>query len=197
MFTPKLDLVDQNLKMQIFKEALEIGATEATKKYHQQIGMSYIGLYTRLKKYVNSQNAEIKEMTTPGRRWEKPGKQNEKVEKKLSKDELELLDRLGKGTVGITEMSNLIAVRVFEKMLKNPDDFRFLDFFRTQLLKIKETEAKNKEKWGNELLEKMFAGKLPPPICPKCGENFMETEVSEGELIDLENNESLRLTEST
>lgn len=197
MFQPKLDLVDITLRKQIFKEALELGARKTSTKYYEQVGMSFIGLYTRLKKYVISQKGEMKAITQgTGRPYQFGKQKEEKKEKKLSTEEIELLDRLGKGTVGIEEMSNLIAVRVFEKMLKYPDDFRFLDFFRAQLLKLKEQESKNKEKWGNELLSKMFAGKLPPPVCPTCGHNFMETEIVKGEIIDLDNDEPLRITES-
>ena len=80
------------------------------------------------------------------------------IRKALTHQEQELLKKLEKGEVGIDEMSRIVAVKVFKKMLKNPDDFRFIDFFRTELLKIK----------AEELLMRVFAGNPPPLICPHC-----------------------------
>lgn len=194
MFAPKLNLIDPEKRKEIFKSSLDIGAYQTAEKYYQEIGMSKLGLYQRLKKYVSSFNSENNEMTTTGYK----GKEKfVKKERKLTADELEYLERLSKGTVSTDEMGRFVAVRVFEKMLKNPDDFKFLDFFRVQLLNLKEQESKNKEKWGNELLARMFAGKLPPTECPKCGYKYMETEVVQGELVELEGvDESIRPTES-
>lgn len=101
------------------------------------------------------------------------------IPKDLTLEEKQLLERLEKGEVSTDEVSRVVAVKVFEKMLKNPDDFRFIDFFRTELLKIKQQETQTKEKWGNELLARMFSGKLPEPNCPNCGTRFIEYSNSE------------------
>lgn len=97
------------------------------------------------------------------------------IPKKLTQQEDELLGKLEKGEVGIDEMSRIVAVKVFDKMLKNPDDFRFIDFFRTELLKLKAEENKVKDDWSKEIIARMFSGHLPPRECPHCGKNVLNT----------------------
>jgi len=205
MFTPKYSLLDPLLRVKIEQEAAAYGARVTATKYHEQVGMSFIGLYTRLQKAVQRSTASetaFQQSLKPGRkkslnpapvkmgRWGKPVKE----EKELTAEEEALLDRIEQGKVGIDEMRTLIARRVFEKMLKNPDDFKFLDFFRVELLKAKQEENKIKESWAKELIGKMFAGKLPPRECPQCGYNF-SSETEDGEILD-EPDQSLRLTDS-
>lgn len=99
--------------------------------------------------------------------------------RELTEAENILLDRLARGEVSLEETSKIVAVKVFEKILKNPDDPsitpKLRDFISLHMVKIKEEENKTKEMWGNELLTRMFAGRLPPPVCPDCGKNFMES----------------------
>lgn len=104
------------------------------------------------------------------------------IPKELTQEEKDLLKRFEKGEVALDEISKIVAVKVFEKMLKNPDDFRFIDFFRTELLKIKQEETQIKDQWAKELIGRFFAGKLPPPKCPDCGHNFMETITTEASI---------------
>lgn len=100
------------------------------------------------------------------------------IPKDLTADEKELLKRLAKGEVSFEEVSRIVAVKVFEKMLKNPNDFRYIDFFRTELLKIKQEEAQIKDVWAKELIGRFFAGKLPPQNCSNCGEKIIEDKES-------------------
>lgn len=99
------------------------------------------------------------------------------IPKQLTADEKDLLNRMSKGEVSFEEVSRIVAVKVFEKMLKNPDDFRYIDFFRTELLKIKQEETQIKDAWAKELIARMFSGKLPPSKCVNCGYSFMETKI--------------------
>lgn len=91
------------------------------------------------------------------------------IPRELTQDEEELLERFAKGDVDIDEMSRIVAVRVFKKILANPDDVKFIDFFRAELLRMKQEEAKNSDSWGKELVFRLFAGMLPPRECPNCG----------------------------
>lgn len=94
------------------------------------------------------------------------------IPKELTEAEKILLDRLSRGEATLEETSRVVAVKVFEKMLKNPDDFKFIDFFRAELLRLKQEETEIKESWGKEIIARLFAGKLPPPICPDCGYDY-------------------------
>jgi hypothetical protein len=96
------------------------------------------------------------------------------IEKELSDEEIKLLDRIKNGEIELNEISRIVAAKVFEKMLKNPNDWHYLDFFRIELLKIKQEETQLKENWAKELVNRMFMGKLPPQYCPKCGYNLSE-----------------------
>lgn len=92
-----------------------------------------------------------------------------RVERELTPEEQELLGRFEKGEVTLNEISRIVASKVFEKMLRNPDDFRFIDFFRAELLRMKQEETEVKESWAKEAITRLFAGKLPPRYCPECG----------------------------
>lgn len=88
---------------------------------------------------------------------------------KLTQEELKLLDRFKKGEVSLEEASRVVAVKVFEKMLRNPEDVRFVDFFRSELLKIKHQEVEDRNVHAMEVINRLFAGQLPPRHCPSCG----------------------------
>lgn len=94
-----------------------------------------------------------------------------KVQKELTLEEKDLLNRFEKGDVSLDEISRVIARRVFERMLHNPDDFRFIDFFRAELLRMKKEESEIKDAWAREIINRMFSGHLPPReiTCEKCG----------------------------
>lgn len=89
--------------------------------------------------------------------------------RELTQAEQELLKRFERGDVDLEEASRVVASRVFEKILRNPDQLKYIDFFRTELLKIKEQESTNRNNWATELMNRMFSGHLPPRNCPKCG----------------------------
>ena len=82
----------------------------------------------------------------------------------------------------------MVAVKVFEKMLKYPDDFKFYDFYQSQMLQLKKEEQQSKTTMAMELINRLFNGQLPPTHCPNCGHEVikMETVVSleEGEVVD-------------
>lgn len=94
----------------------------------------------------------------------------------LTSEQIDFLQRLKEGKVGLEEGSRIVAAMVFEKILKNPDDIRFIDFFRTELLKIKQQETTDRNHWATELMNRMFSGHLPPKNCIKCGNPFIQEE---------------------
>lgn len=91
----------------------------------------------------------------------------------LVPDEIELLQRLKQGTVSLDEVSRVVASKVFERILRNPDDLRFIDFFRTELLKLKQREVDDRNNWAMEFVNRMFMGKLPMN-CEGCGKPLFE-----------------------
>ncbi len=107
------------------------------------------------------------------------------IKQKLSKDDLDFLDRLSRGEVSLDETSRMVAVKVFRRMLENPDDVRFIDFFRTELLRMKHEEIREKELWGKEIIARFFlGGKLPPKYCPHCGEPTLSDTLKPGSLVE-------------
>lgn len=89
--------------------------------------------------------------------------------KDLSPQEVSFLRRLQSGEVDLEEASREVAVRVFENILRNPHDVRFIDFFRAEELRIRQKENQIKNQWSKEIIARLFANKLPPPYCPHCG----------------------------
>lgn len=91
----------------------------------------------------------------------------------LTEKELELLERFRLGKVETDEMSRLVAVKVFEKILRNPDDIKFIDFFRMEMLKIKRKEQEDRSRNQQELINRFFSGKLPAN-CSDCGSQLFQ-----------------------
>ena len=106
---------------------------------------------------------------------------------KLTAEEKEFLKELKEGTKGVDDIARLVAVKVFEKMLKYPDDFKFYDFYQAQMLKLKKEEQTNKNTVAMELINRMFGGQLPPTHCPNCGTEVIKISQSvaleEGEIL--------------
>ncbi len=93
------------------------------------------------------------------------------IPKELTEEEKLFLNRIQSGEAGIEEISRIVAARVFENMLRNPDDVRFVDFYRSQLLLMNEEKQRTQDAWAREVICRMFSGHLPPreQICSKCG----------------------------
>ena len=146
---------------------------EAAKLYYAKTGMTKAGLYRRLARMLKNELA--------------PNSKTTRRAAKLSKEEREFLQELRNGTKGVEDIARLVAVKVFEKMLKYPDDFKFYDFYQSQLLKLKKEEQANKKTVMETLINQMFAGQLPPTHCPKCGTEIIHIseihEIEEGEII--------------
>lgn len=87
----------------------------------------------------------------------------------LTAEEEDFLDRFKRGEVSFEEASAILAVKVFEKILKNPDEVKYSDFIRMELLKIKLQKMNSRESFAINLTNRLFNGKLPPRICPNCG----------------------------
>lgn len=168
-------------KLEIIQDAKQNGEWATAGKYFKEIGISQNGLYKRLKKELDKGKEERPIMASSGRRVNVPPP----GEVKLTKKEKKFLKGLEDGTASLEEASRLVAVKVFEKMFRNPGNVKFLDFFRTELLKIKKMEAETKKTWAMQLVGRMFGGgELPPPVCPKCnhvlvkgGEHILEGDI--------------------
>ncbi len=100
-------------------------------------------------------------------------------ERILTKEQIDFLDRISEGKVGLEEGSRIVATMVFEKMLNNPDKIKFADFYNTELLKIKQTEVRDRNYWAMEMINKWFKGRIPPRYCPKCGQDVLHGEKNE------------------
>ena len=134
-FENKFGLIPLEQQEIILNEARAVGAFATAEKWADQIGMSFNGLYKRLRKETGS---KLNPMVSEGLKFSSNGNKFKKPEeRKLSKEEKDLLNKLKSGEAGIEETGRIVAVRVFEQMLKNPDRFVFADFIKTELLKIK------------------------------------------------------------
>lgn len=177
---PKLK---EETKNKIYDSVKEIGMYATAQKYYKEVGMSFYGLYNNLKK-----KARTGKIATPqGIAKTFDNSKKEKKPQKLSQEEKDFLADLRSGKKDISEISRLVAVKVFEKMLKYPDDFKFYDFYQAQLLQLKKEEQDNKNTIAMELINRLFNGQLPPTHCPKCGAEIFKMEttgvIEEGELL--------------
>ncbi len=181
-FAPKFDLLPKSLQEEMIEYAEVNGIYRAGSHYCDRARMTRSGLSSRLRRELARKHKPTVQKIYGGGKVEKKAK-------RLSPQEKQFLKDLAAGKVGIEEASRLIAVRVFEKMLKYPDQFKFYDFYQSQLLKIKEKEAEDKQTRAMELINRLFSGKLPPPNCPKCGTELykpiqMESnKIIEGEVV--------------
>ena len=83
----------------------------------------------------------------------------------------------------IATASRVIAAKAFEKLLKFPDSASFTNFIQSEMLNIKRQELTDKNTWAMELVNRMFAGALPPRICPHCGFELIKLPVLTGQVI--------------
>ncbi len=97
---------------------------------------------------------------------------NNQTEESLSQEELNFLERVGKGEVSLEEATRVVAKKAFEKILKNPNSIKVENWLQSELLKIKRQEVENQNSWRMELIDRMWLGQLPPQACPKCGHNW-------------------------
>src|SRR3989344_6311122 len=102
--------------------------------------------------------------------------QKKHISHALTAEEMTFLGRLQRGEVGLDEASRVVAVRVFENMLRNPHDVKFIDFFRVEYLRMKQEENRVKDQWSKEVIARFFAGKLPNAVCSHCGKSTVESE---------------------
>ena len=95
-------------------------------------------------------------------------------EEPLTQDELDFLERVGKGEVSLEETTRVVAKKAFEKILKNPNSIKVENWLQSELLKIKKSEFESQNNWRMELIDRMWLGQLPPQICPKCSHNWYQ-----------------------
>jgi hypothetical protein len=183
MPTPIFKTLPVSLREEIEGSVKAIGMYATAQKYAEKAGMSFWGLYNNLKKKVNAGSLE----TPKGIRSPFIHGKPERKAQKLTDEEKLFLEDLKTGKKDISEISKMVAVKVFEKMLKFPDDFKFYDFYQAQLLQLKQEEAKSKNTLAMELINRLFNGKLPPTHCPNCGTEIIKLEtvaaIEEGEVI--------------
>ena len=120
--------------------------------------------------------------------FKKPESSKKRIERILSQEEKDLLDRFAKGEIGFEEMQKEVAKRAFKKILLYPDDIQLKDWLQSELVKIKKEESRVKMTYLETFVRKMFSGQLPTH-CKNCGHQlFME-----GEVEDVKSDESQNL----
>ena len=192
-FLPKWVLLPESLRNEIVEKAKAVGAWKASDEYATRAGMNQGSLYERLRKTIRKESWGGEFLPNGGNHFPNATKKADSKERDLTKVEKEFLKKLETGEMTFEETSRFVAVRVFERMLKNPDRWQYLDFFRTELIKVKREEAQIKDAFAKQIIERMFAGKLPERNCPKCGYDLFPDKVLEGKVIE---DEPKRITPS-
>ena len=181
------------------------GAYSTSKKYAKEVNWSMGYLYRKLGK-LQKKGSETVEEETPvkngegdskiisGYRARAIGRKEAYEGITLTAKEKKLISDIAEGKVDLETASRVIASKAFEKLLKFPDSASFTSFIQAELLKLKRQELTDKNTWAMELINRMFAGELPPRICPKCGEVLVKLPALEGEIV--EDVESISLTGS-
>lgn len=193
-FTSKYEALPDSQRAAMLTESKRVGAKETAKKWAETVGMSESRLYRVLLQEQGQGDGYDQDFggLKPKEKVEKPKTQFQnpgarfkpaREERKLTKEDEAFLDKIEKGETTLEESSRIVARHVFEQMLRHPEDFRFNNFFQTELLKLKKEENQIKEGWGHELLGRLFGNKLPPRNCPQCGYN-LSYQIEEGEVVD-------------
>lgn len=152
----------QETRDEIEKFAKKYGVWSAAVKFKTKAGMTENALYRALR-------VKVEHVPRHGSR----GYQGKKA-KKLTDEEKQFLVDLSSGKKEVEDIARFVAVRVFEKMLKYPDDFKFYDFYQAQMLKLKKEEQATKNTVAMELITRLFNGQLPPTHCPNCGHEIIK-----------------------
>ncbi len=178
----QFDEIEDGKKGEILLHAEQYGDWQTAVRYGREVGMSSRQLFGFLQRQNKVKEPKAEKVGKIG--GEGPGRE-------LGEEEQVFLQRVRDGDVGLDEASRKVAALVFEKMLKNPDDVRFGDFFKVEFLKIKQTEVQDKKNAATDMIHAMFGGKLPPKICPQCGFHLYQPtvvakpiEAIEGEVVD-------------
>lgn len=178
MIQPKFNLLPKETQLKILTDAGKNGIGVTAKQYHQSVDMTERSLYNAIQKRIAPKQKTEKTVHNGG------GKSSQKGngERKLTQKEKSLVKRIRSGEITLDEAAQIVAATAFENLLRNPGDIRMIDFFRTELLKLKKEENQIKDTWGKEIIARFFAGKLPPKYCPHCGKPTVDTVVLEGEV---------------
>lgn len=181
-FESKWNTITPNKREEIIRYAKETTPQTAAKKYALECGMSVAGLAIKLRdllKPVEIKKVDYQEQSgskeKKPRNWEEEAKVKAQSRKKafesvrLTPKEKKLIKDISDGKVDLETASRVIAAKAFEKLLKNPESASFNSFIQAEMLKLKRQEIEQKNNWAMELLDRMFAGQLPPTECPHCG----------------------------
>lgn len=181
-FQPKFKLLPVELQNEIIAFGEKHGRRAAAAEYEKKSGMTFSSLHQWLQKNQGvAAEAQVGFSNPSYNSGGRGGKVKLKV--KMSKEEADFVTRLEKGEASLEEGSKILAAKVFRKIFEHPDDVKFIDLFRTELLKIKKDENKTKEQFNQELLMRLFAGKMPSSVCPNCGHSLFQ-QTLDGEIED-------------
>jgi hypothetical protein len=127
------------------------------------------------KKFMNFADAEV--IVDKPEKFIAPKPQ----ERELTMEDIALLDRLKRGELPFEEMQKEVALRVFEKILRNPSSVQVKDWLQSELVKIKKEESQARIGFMEVFIRKMFSGNLPTS-CKHCGKPLF----TEGEIVNAE-----------
>lgn len=186
--------VDPKLWQELLDESNKSGAFAASKKFARPLGFSQNYLYRKLLRI--GRNAHVKEDLVDPNSEDPEDKISRQVRARararkdaydeivLTKKERRLISDIAEGKVDLETASRVIAAKAFEKLLKFPDSASFTSFIQSELLKLKQKELTDKNTWAMELINRMFAGELPPRVCPNCGQVLVKLEELHSEVIE-------------
>lgn len=178
---PKFKALPVALQNEIIAFGEKFGRKVAAAEYHSKANMTMSSLHQWLQK--NQGQPSDEQAGNEGSSYSGGGRGKVKLKVKMSKEEKDFVERLEKGEASLEEGSKILAAKVFRKIFEHPDDVKFIDLFRTELLKLKKDENKNKEQFNQELLMRLFAGKVPASTCPNCGHSLFQ-QALDGEIED-------------
>ena len=195
----KAKTIDPVLWEEVLQSNEEKGSYITAEKYYEKTGLSRSGLYWKLRHLKPSGETVGEEETeksggdkiVEGYKARAVGRKEAYEGIKLTPKERKLIKDIAEGTVDMQKASRVIAAKAFEKLLKFPDSASFTSFIQSEMLNLKRQELTDKNTWAMELVNRMFAGALPPRVCPRCGEVLVKLPELVGKVEDAE---SLSLT---
>lgn len=192
---------------EILNYAKEFGEFKAANKYTKEVNLSRDYLYKKIQKTIRKMDLGSQDVGEDEDSENGAGKKGRRLTPEeilanakakaqsrkyayegieLTKKEKRLIKDIAEGKVDLETASRVIASKAFEKLLKYPDSASFTSFIQSELLKLKRQELTDKNTYAMELVNRLFAGELPPRICPNCGHELVKLPVINGQIIDAE-----------
>lgn len=174
--------LNEDLKASILAEAVSSSPHHAAEMYADEAGMHPTGLARQISKELalKERGSGLRKLAFRSGlrpREDTPG------EKELTTEQIQFVEDIRSGKKDSEDAAKYILANFMENVFRNPELIKSIDAFRSEMLKIKKEEKKDRQSQAMALVSMMFSGQIPPSVCPKCGEILYTTDQSDPGLV--------------